>query len=488
MQVNQQYDLDALAKSAMQKSGFDPDFPDSVLEELNHIDYPVQFDPAFPAKDLRNVLWCSIDNVDSLDLDQLTFAEELSNGNWKIYVAVADVDSLVRQSSAIDRHAAINTTSVYTPTKIFPMLPEKLSTNLTSLNPQTERLAMIVEVEITKDGDLGPYNVYPGWVKNYSKLNYPSISGMLDGTKDIPDSVKHVDQMEEQLRLQDEIAQALKKMREKLGALSFGTIETKAEVRDNEIVDIKQAVRGRADELIENFMIAANTSTSKFLKDHQFPIIRRVVRTPLRWERIVSVAAELGEKLPWHPDSKALEEMLQRQQVKDPEGFPDLSLTIIKLLGRGEYIADFYGDRPIGHFGLALREYTHSTAPNRRYPDLITQRLLKAAINKKRIPYSKEALITLATHCTDKEDDADKIERKMRKSAAALMLRNRIGEVYDGLITGASEKGVWVRIKSPCVEGKVMKGYEGLDVGDRVKVRLFYVDVPNGFIDFERIT
>ncbi len=487
MQVNQDYDLDALAKTAMQKNGFDPDFPDSVLEELNHIDQPVRYDPAFPAKDMRNALWCSIDNVDSLDLDQLTFAEKLSNGNWKIYVSVADVDSLVRQNSAIDRHAAVNTTSVYTPTKIFPMLPEKLSTNMTSLNPQTERLAMIIETEVTQDGNLGTYNVYPAWVKNFAKLNYPSISGMLEGSKEVPEAVKQVYQLEQQLRLQDEIAQTLKKMREQLGALSFGTIETKAEILNNKIVDIKQAIRGRADELIENFMIAANTTTSKFLKDHQFPIFRRIVRTPLRWERIVSVAAELGEKLPWHPDSKALEEMLLRQQAKNPEGFPDLSLTIIKLLGRGEYYADFYGDRPIGHFGLALREYTHSTAPNRRYPDLITQRLLKAAINKKRIPYSKEALITLAAHCTDKEDDADKIERKMRKSAAALMLRHRIGEVYDGLITGASEKGVWVRIKNPCVEGKVMKGYEGVDVGDHVKVKLYYVDVPNGFIDFERI-
>lgn len=487
MIVNERVDMDSLAKNVMQKHGFDPDFPDSVLMELNSIDGPVAFGPELPARDLRKLLWCSIDNVDSRDLDQLTYAEKLENGNWKIYVSVADVDVLVPQNTAIDRHASVNTTSIYTPTKIFPMLPEKLSTDFTSLNPAEDRLSMVVEIELNKEGEFVRYDIYQAWVRNYAKLNYPSISAMLEGSTDVPDVVKQVDKLEEQLRLQDEIAQTLRRMREKLGALSFDTIETKAVIENDTIVDIRRTVKGRADKVIENFMIAANTATSKFLNDHQFPIIRRVVRTPLRWERIVSVAAEIGEKLPWHPDSKALEEMLLRQQKADPDKFPDLSLTIIKLLGRGEYVADFYGDRPIGHFGLALREYTHSTAPNRRYPDLITQRLLKAAINKKRIPYSKEALITLASHCTDKEDDADKVERHLHKSAAAVMLRPRIGEVFEGIITGASEKGIWIRISKPCVEGKVMHGVEGLDVGDRIKVRLFYVDVPNGFIDFERV-
>jgi len=401
-------------------------------------------------------------------------------------VAVADVDNLVRLHSAIDKHAATNTTSLYAPGIVFPMLPEKLSTDLTSLNPLQVRLAIIIIVTLNLQGVIEHYEVVQGWVKNHAKLDYPSISSWLEEKGPLPDAVKKVPGLDAQLLIQDRIAQVLQNARESLGALTFGTIETQPVFDHETITDIIPKARGRADELIENFMIAANTATCLFLKQKQFPILRRVVRTPLRWERIVSVAASLGEKLPWHPDGKALELMLNRQKERNPLRFPDLSLTIIKLIGKGEYVVDFHGDKPIGHFGLALRDYAHSTAPNRRYPDLITQRLTKAALQNKKIPYTKEALISLAIHCTDKEDDAEKVERKLKKSAAALMLKSRLGQTFEGFVTGSSEKGVWVRIAHPAIEGKIIRGEGGLDVGDRLKVKLISTDPVNGFIDFAR--
>ncbi len=483
----EQLNLDILAREALLEKGFDPDFPDDALEELSKIHHPIPFESNSHATDLRQLLWCSIDNPDSRDLDQLTYAEVQKNGSYKLYVSIADVDALVKQNSALDKHAAVNTTSIYTPSKIFPMLPEKLSTNMTSLNLAEVRLSHVVEIVVSDQGDFEGHSIYSAWVHNKAKLNYPSISKMLEDRNIVPDEVKAVAGLEQQLRLQDKIAQLLKKARESLGALSFGAIESQAVVQNGEIMDVRPTIKGRADELIENSMIAANNAAAQFLKEKQFPVLRRVVRTPLRWERIVSIAAELGETLPWHPDGKALEQFLLKQQNENPTHFPDLSLTIIKLLGRGEYVVDFHGDKPLGHFGLALREYTHSTAPNRRYPDLITQRLIKAALQNRKVPYSKEALITLAAHCTDKEDDAEKVERKMVKSAGASLLRNRIGETFEGIITGSSEKGVWVRLKSPCIEGKIMRNTNGLDVGDKVKVKLFYVDVARGFIDFERV-
>lgn len=479
-------DLNQLARQALLERGFDPDFSEDVQHELSTISHATPYTPELGLRDLRGLLWCSIDNPDSRDLDQLTYAEQLPQDVVRIYVAVADVDSIVRPNSAIDKHAATNTTSIYTPSKIFPMLPEKLSTNLTSLNPAEDRLATIVSIAINPKGGIEEHDVYQGWVRNKAKLNYPSISAWLEGQEPLPEAAAKIEGVEAQLRLQDSIAQLLQSVRESHGALSFGTIETDPIIEDETVIDIRPTPRGRADELIENFMIAANTATCQFLKQRQFPIVRRIVRTPLRWERIVSVAAEVGEKLPWHPDGKALEQMLLSQKERNPQRFPDLSLTIIKLLGRGEYVVDFFGDRPIGHFGLAVRDYTHSTAPNRRYPDLITQRLTKAALQNKKIPYTKEQLIALAAHCTDKEDDAEKVERKLKKSAAALMLKSQIGKVYEGFITGSSEKGVWVRIARPAIEGKVVRGEGGLDVGDRVKVKLIYTDVANAYIDFAR--
>ena len=466
--------------------GLEPDFSRDALAELDRIRGPA------PVKgdgipDLRGHLWLSIDNDDSRDLDQLTFAELLAGGATRVFVAVADVDALVARGTAIDLHARTNTTSVYTAAEIFPMLPEKLSTGFTSLNEGEDRLAVVVTMTVGKDGSLGECTLQRAAVRNHAKLAYDSVSVGLDGGP-FPEKALAVEGLVDQLRLQDAAAQRLRGRREEEGALDLESIEPRAVFDNDEIVDLTLQPKNRARELIEDFMIAANGATARFLASKGIPALRRVVRSPERWSKIVALAAEHGERLPPEPDSRALEAFLRKRRRADPLRFPDLSLVIVKLMGAGEYVVERPGQAAIGHFGLAVRDYTHSTAPNRRFPDLVTQRLVKAALDGEPPPYGAAELGALAAHCTSQEDDADKVERLVRKSAAALLLEQRVGERFDAVVTGASEKGTWVRIFHPPAEGKLVHGWEGLEVGDKLRVKLISTDVERGFIDFVRVS
>ncbi len=484
--------LKEIAHRAMLERGFLPDFSVEALAELETLK-AAQLKTSEAAKvpveirDMRDLLWSSIDNDDSLDLDQLTVAEATHSNKVKVFVAIADVAYAVKDGSAIDQHARNNTTSVYTAAEIFPMLPEVVSTGITSLNYNQDRLSIVVEMLINADGELEESNVYPAWVHNHAKLAYNSVAAWLEKNGDIPVAITAVQGLAENLKLQDKAAQSLKNLRHVHGALVLDTVEAKPVFDGDQIQALDIDEKNRAKEIIEDFMIATNGVTARFLSSRNFPSIRRVVRTPKRWERIVAIAADLDYKLPQLPDSKALEEFLVKQKAADPLRFPDLSLAVVKLLGAGEYVAELPVGNAPGHFGLAVKDYGHSTAPNRRYPDLLTQRLLKAALEGKPVPYGKEELDALAAHCTKAEDAANKVERQVEKSAAALLLETRIGEKFDSIVTGASEKGTWVRLLSVPVEGKVVQGFEGLDVGDRVRVQLSSVDVEKGFIDFHKV-
>jgi len=475
--------LQAIARRAMIERGFFPEFSDAVLTAITQLSQAIPA-PDSTIRDLRQLLWCSIDNDDSRDLDQLSVAEQLADGRVKILVAIADVDARVPKDSAVDQHARQNTTSVYTPAQIFPMLPEKLSTDLTSLNPEVDRLAVVVEMVAAENGELSATDVYRALVQNHAKLAYNSVAAWLDGEGPMPERLAMVPGLAEQIRLQERVAQQQQQSRYQQGALNLETLEARPVFHNDDLSQLSLERRNRAKALIENFMIAANGVTTRYLVSKNFPTFRRVLQAPQRWDRIMALAEEFGEKLPQRPDSAALEAFLERRQELDPVRFPDLSLSVVKMMGSGEYAVELPGDEPIGHFGLAVRDYTHSTAPNRRYPDLITQRLLKAAIAGEPCPYSLEELHELARHCTEQEDDAAKIERQVRKSAAALLLESSIGQRFEGVITGASDKGTWVRVFNPPVEGRVVRGYERLDVGDRVRVQLVEVDVERGFIDF----
>jgi len=481
------HDLRAIAYKAMTDRGLEPDFSLDAIQQLNGIQRAArETDPAI--RDLRNFLWCSIDNDTSRDLDQLTVAEKLPAGRVKILVAIADVDAIVKPVSPIDRHAKTNTTSVYTAAQIFPMLPERLSTDLTSLNENSDRLALVIEMVVAGDGSIQDSAVYRAVVNNHAKLAYHGVAAWLDGNYKMPEKIAKTEGLDEQLRVQDQIAQVMKSVRYLHGALDLETIEPEAVLTDGQVVDLRLERKNRAQELIEDFMIAANGVSAKFLEQCGLPALRRVVRTPERWDRIQRVAAGFGDHLPATPDSKALAVFLARRRQQDPLRFPDLSLTIIKLLGAGEYVVQLPGKESAGHFGLAVQKYSHSTAPNRRFPDLITQRLLKAALAGDKPPYDPAELTSLATHCTEQEDAAKKVERQVRKSAAAQFLSGRIGETFDALVTGASEKGTWVRVLNLPVEGKLMTGHEGLDVGDQIKVRLTSLNIDRGFIDFARLS
>ncbi len=478
--------LQRIARRVMLERGLLPDFSVEALAELARIQAPATMDGE-QVRDLRDFLWASIDNDDSLDLDQLTVAEAMPGDKVKILVGVADVDSIVKKGSAIDDHARHNTTSVYTAAMIFPMLPENLSTNLTSLNFNEDRLAIVIEMVIGAGGSLMDSDIYRARVRNHAKLAYNSVAAWLEGHGIVPEAVAAVNGLEENLRLQDKAAQGMKNLRHANGALSFETVEARPVFDGDEIRDLEVEKKNRAKDIIEDFMIGANGVTARYLSSKKFPSIRRVVRTPKRWERIVELADEHGSKLPNEPDSKALEEFLAKEKAANPVGFPDLSLAVIKLMGAGEYIAELPGDTVPGHFGLAVRDYTHSTAPNRRYTDLITQRLLKAAIEGNSLPYGNDEIEALAKHCTEEEDSANKVERLVRKSAAAMLLEHRIGEQFDAIVTGAAKKGTWARLLIIPVEGRVVRGFEGLDVGNSIRVQLTFVDVERGYIDFKRV-
>lgn len=484
--------LQEIAHQAMLEEGLLPDFSQSALAEVERLTEEGILADASPKdakaiSDLRDLVWASIDNDDSLDLDQLTVAEKTPDGIVKILVAIADVGAAVKDGSAIDEHAQHNTTSVYTAAEIFPMLPEKLSTDLTSLKFNEDRPAIVIEMKLSGDGTLQDSGVYRARVRNKAKLAYNTVGAWLEKRGEMPEAIAAVQGLAENLQMQASAAQGLQQLRHAAGALSLETVEARPVFDGDQIRALEVQQENRAKELIADFMIAANGVTARFLAAHGFPSIRRVVQTPKRWDRIVQIAADHHFKLPQVPDSKALEDFLVEQKAADPLRFPDLSLAVIKLLGSGEYAAEGPEGNAPGHFGLAVKDYAHSTAPNRRYPDLLTQRLLKAALDGNPTPYTMDELNQLAAHCTQAEDAANKVERQVEKSAAALLLESRIGEQFDAIVTGVTDKGTWARLVSEPVEGKLVQGSDGVDVGDKIRVQLVGVDVQKGFIDFKRV-
>ena len=478
--------LQQIARRAMISRGLAPDFPTALLDELKQINFPATYQRD-QAKDLRKLLWCSVDNADSLDLDQLSYAEQLPDNKVRLLVAIADVDALVTPQSDIDNHARQNTASIYTVAQLFPMLPEKLSTDLTSMRLGEDRCAVVVEMIVGDDGAVQQSDVYCAMVFNHAKLQYESLGAWLEGNGPIPSEVRKVGGLAETIQLQDSIAQKMKELRYEHGALEFETIEARPVFDGDALSEMKAELKNRAKSLIEDFMIATNGATARYLEEKNFPSLRRVVRTPKRWDRIVELASEHGFSLPEKAESKSLSAYLKFIKQNDPQHFVDMSISVLKLLGAGEYVVETPGTISEGHFGLAVKDYTHSTAPNRRYPDLVTQRLLKSAIAGHSVPYSVEQLEEIAHHCTVKEDDAKKVERQVEKSAMAMLMKPRIGEVFDAIVTGASPKGTWVRLFHPHVEGKLVDGFRGLEVGHQLKARLIRIDIEEGFIDFERV-
>ena len=470
----------------MTQRGLQPDFSPAALAETEAIGKAAtDTDPSI--RDLRDLLWCSIDNDDSRDLDQLSVAQPLADGAVRILIAIADVDASIARGSPLDAHASANTTSVYTAAQIFPMFPERLSTDLTCLAEGQERLSVVIDMTVPADGSVGAADIYRAVVVNRAKLAYDSVATWLDGRGPPPPRVAAVAGMDGQLRNQDAVAQLLKRVRRAQGSLTLTTLEAQAVYQGTALIDLKPDESNRAKELIEFFMISANAVVARFLESRGRSSLRRALPEPERWDRIVALARSCGETLPAAADARALSAFLLKRQQAAPAQFPDLSLAVVKLLGAGEYVLKRPGQPCTGHFGLALNDYAHATAPNRRFPDVITQRLIKAALAGAAAPYNDEELRALGEHCTVQERNAAKVERQVRKSAAAMLLQAHVGEQFDGLVTGASDKGTWVRIPRPLAEGRVVKGFEGLDVGDTVRVQLTHTDVQRGFIDFARV-
>jgi exoribonuclease-2 len=482
--TSQQFNLVAAAHATMIEHGFHPDFPTVAASEVAAI----QAQPGLPAvagaQDLRGLLWSSIDNDTSKDLDQIEWAEQLADGRIRVLVGVADVDVRVPRGTQLDAHAESETTSVYTGVKVFPMLPSELSEGITSLNEGEDRVALVIEFAVDSAGTASDGKAYRALVKNKAQLAYNGVGAWLEDRGPAPAKVAASADLAAQLKLQDKAAQCMVGGRFQHGALDLESIETRPIMQGNNPTDITKLEKNRATSLIEEFMVAANGVIARTFQDAGVASIRRIVRTPKRWDKIVEVAQGLGTTLPAEPDSKALNDFLLAQKQKDPVHFPDLSLTVVKLMGPGEYVLVKPNEVSPGHFGLAVQDYTHSTAPNRRFPDMVTQRLLKALFGKANAPYSEDELNTIATHCTLMEDNARKVEREMEKRIAAVVLKPRIGQTFPGIITGVSQHGTFVRTLNPHVEGMVVQGSKGLDVGDKVNVKLLSTDPERGFIDF----
>jgi len=469
----------------VQAAGFQPDFQPEVQKQLADIRaHPPQLVPSDKVRDLRNLLWSSIDNDTSKDLDQIEVAERLPNGDVKVMIGVADVDAFVPKDSPIDQHAERETTSVYTGVAIFPMLPNALSTGASSLLPDVDRPAVVTEFVVNAGGALNASNVYRAIVRNKAQLTYNAVGAWLDGTAPAPPKVAASSDLQSQLKLQDQVAQALKKLRFEHGALALDTSEVVPLLYSEQVVDVVKVTKNRATDLIEDFMVAANGVVARLLE--KVSSLRRIVRTPAHWDGIVRLAAAQSVKLPADPDSKALNDFLLKRKAADPDHFADLSLAVIKLVGPGEYILERPGDSPVGHFGLAVQDYTHSTAPNRRFPDIVTQRLIKASLDGKPGPYTDNDLAAIASNCTEKGDAARKVEREMSKRVSAMAMSNRIGETFDAMITGTTPKGTFVRVAQPHMEGLLAQGAQGLNVGDKLRAKLVRTDVQHGFIDFVR--
>jgi len=479
-------DLVKIAQDVMHINGLESKFSSRVEQQVESMKGPGN-ERGSDILDLTSLLWCSIDNDDSLDLDQLTVCEVQSDLSVILYVAVADVDALVKKGSPLDDHARHNTTSVYTSAQVFPMLPLRLSTDLTSLNLDQNRLALVTIMKIDDHGMVISSTVERALVRNKAKLAYDAVSAWIDGKGDLPLAASLVSGMDQQLRRQDAVAQQLRLHRHTKGSLEFQTFQPQAIFEGERVVEIKQQEQNRARQLIEEFMIATNACTAAFLAERGVASFRRVVRSPERWMRIVDVAHEYGYALPSEPDAEALEGFLAARHKADPLRFPDLSLTVIKLMGSGEYVVEVPGQEALGHFGLAERDYTHSTAPNRRYPDLITLRMMKAILTNSPAPYGVSELEYLAAHCTRQEDAARKVERRMRKSEAALLLEPMIGSHFDAIVTGHADKGTWVRLLTLPAEGRLTRKIGKIKVGQKITVKLVLTDVERGFIDFERM-
>jgi VacB/RNase II family 3'-5' exoribonuclease len=477
--------LQSIARQVMQAQGFEPDFPPEVQEQLSDIHaHPPQLVSSIQARDLRNLLWSSIDNDSSKDLDQIEVAEHLPNGDVKVMIGIADVDAFVAKDSPIDQHAKRETTSVYTGVTIFPMLPNELSTGASSLLPDVDRPAVVTEFVVNAGGELSSGIVYRAIVRNKAQLTYNAVGAWLEGTAPAPPKVAASSDLQAQLKLQDQTAQALKKLRFEHGALNLETSEVIPLLLDQQVTGVAKVEKNRATDLIEDFMIAANGVVARLLE--KVSSLRRIVRTPKHWDGIVRLAAEAGETLPAAPDSKALNNFLIKRKTADPDHFADLSLAVIKLVGPGEYVLERPGDSPEGHFGLAVQDYTHSTAPNRRFTDVVTQRLIKASLDGKPGPYSDNDLAAIASNCTQKGDAARKVEREMSKRLAAMAMSHRVGETFDAMVTGTTPKGTFVRVMQPHMEGLLAQGAQGLHVGDKLRVKLVRTDVQHGFIDFSK--
>ena len=470
-------DLRSLARAQLVARGFDPELP--PLEEAAPDGAGV--------RDLRGLLWSSIDNTESRDLDQVEVAEALPGGATRLLVGIADVDALVRKGSRVDERAARNTVSVYTGVATFPMLPEVLSTDRSSLNLDQDRLAIVIEFTCAKDGTLSSPDVYRALLRNHARLSYDDLGDWLAGKAPVPPQVSGTPGLEAQLQLQNTATLALLADRQRRGALQLETIEAQAVIKDGRVVDVKVAKKSRSKELIEDLMIAANGVMAGFLDSKGRSSIRRVVREPARWDRIVALAQTFGEALPPQPSGPALAAFLVKRRAADPQRFADLSLAIVKLLGPGEYVLHRAGEESPGHFGLAAHDYAHSTAPNRRYADLVTQRLVKAALAGTPAPYTDDELAQIARHCTEKEGDSRKVERFVRKAASALLLQDKLGQTFDAIVTGASPKGTFVRLLQPPAEGRVIRGEKGMDVGQQVRVKLVAAVPEKAFIDFEKV-
>jgi exoribonuclease-2 len=481
------FDLQAAAKQTMLENGFEPEFSPQAEEQLLQLAaHPPKVVPSGTIRDLRNLLWSSIDNDSSRDLDQIEVAERLPAGEIKVLVGIADVDTFVPKNSAIDQHAAKETTTVYTGVRNFSMLPEQLSTGTTSLLEGADKLSLVIEFVVGRDGSVNSSEAYCAIVRNKAQLTYDAVGAWLEGKGAAPDKVAASAELQSQLRLQDEIAQVLRNERYRHGALNIETTEVRPLVLNQQVVDVVKQEKNRATELIEDFMIAANGAVARMLQGRQVSSIRRVVKTPERWNRIVELAAQQGEQLPAEPDSKALNAFLMKRRAADPDHFADLSLAVIKLMGPGEYVLERPGDPEQGHFGLAVQDYTHSTAPNRRFADLVTQRLIKAVLANQTAPYSDDDLAAIAANCTSKEDAARKVEREMAKRIAAVAMTSRIGELFDAIVTGVTSHGTFIRVLQSHIEGLLARGQQGVDVGDKLRVKLLSTDVQRGYIDFAR--
>ncbi len=478
--------LKKVAFEAMENYGFKPKFPDSVIDEMENFSGKIKEAKKSDIRDLRSLLWSSIDNIDSRDIDQLEYCELHPRREIRVLVAIADVDCYVGKKTQTDYHASHNGTSVYAGVEIFTLFPVRLSWDLTSLNENEDRLAVVAEFFVRRDGSVRLGGVFRALVKNKAKLIYEYVGDWLEKKIPCPENIEKVSGLKEQLLLQDEAARRLYRFRMDSGALELETIESTPLIENNHVLDLIVKKKNRARYLIENFMITANRTMVGFLEKRKIPLIQRIVRVPERWEKIVEVAESLGHRLPMSPDPKALSDFLALERRKDPLRFPDLSLSIIKLLGPGEYVMTNSKKGQRGHFGLAVSDYTHSTAPNRRYVDLIIQRMMKAVLAGKPSPYNADELSATASWCTVRDKAAKKVERFMRKVAGALLLEKHVGEIFDAIVTGASEKGVYVRIFHPPVEGRVVRGERNLDVGQQVKVHLTRIDPTKGYIDFEK--